>query len=101
MNLTDSIMRARYRDSFEHPEMMESEKVYNLSFALYPTSNLFKAGHRIRVLVSSSSFPRFDVNPNTGEPIGRHTHMRVAMNTIHHSAQYPSSVTLPLVPIEG
>ena len=68
MNLTDSIMRARYRDAFEHPEMMEPEKVYKLSFPLYPTSNLFKAGHCIRVDISSSNFPRFDVNANTGEP---------------------------------
>jgi hypothetical protein len=77
---------------------MEPGAVYTVRFALYPTSNRFVAGHRLQVLVSASSFPRFDVNPNTGEPIGRHTRTEVARNTIHHSAQYPSYVTLPVVP---
>jgi putative CocE/NonD family hydrolase len=98
MNITDSIMRLRYRDGMATPKLMESGQVYTVHFPLYPTSNLFDAGHRIQLLISSSSFPRFDVNPNTGEAIGRHTHIRVARNTIYHAAVYPSKVTLPLVP---
>ena len=98
MNLTDSIMRARYRDSFEHPEMMEPEKVYNLSFPLYPTSNLFKAGHRIRVDISSSNFPRFDVNPNTGEPPGRSIRKAIAENAVYHDHHHSSHIVLPVVP---
>jgi putative CocE/NonD family hydrolase len=63
LNLTDSIMRARFRDSFTKPELMTPGEVYQLSFPLYPVSNVFKQGHRIRVDISSSNFPRFDVTP--------------------------------------
>jgi hypothetical protein len=101
LNVADGLMRARYREGFDAGVPLEAGVVAEVAFQLYPTSNRFVAGHRIRVLVSSSSFPRFDVNPNTGEPIGRHTTTRVATNTIHHSQQYPSRVDLPLVPIEG
>jgi putative CocE/NonD family hydrolase len=100
LNVADGLMRARYRESFDHGVPLDGGKVAEVRFQLYPTSNRFVAGHRIRVLVSSSSFPRFDINPNTGEPIGRHTHTQVATNTIHHSREYPSRVELPLVPVE-
>lgn len=96
MNIGESIFRARYRESFEKPVMLTEGEVVKLRFELYPTSNLVKAGHRLRVLVSSSSFPRFDVNPNTGEPIGYHTHMRKAVNTIYHDPDHPSRITLPM-----
>ena len=98
LNVADGIMRVRYRAGMGHPHLLRADEVVEVRFHLYPTSNLFVAGHRIQVLVSSSSFPRFDVNPNTGEPLGRHTHMRVATNTIHHSAKHPSRIILPLVP---
>ena len=98
MNLTDSIMRARYRNSYEKGELMEPGTVYQLSFPLYPTSNLFKQGHRIRVDISSSNFPRFDVNPNTGEPLGRSIREVVAENDVHHSPQHPSHLALPVIP---
>ena len=98
LNIADGIMRVRYRDGMDRPAMMAPGEVYEVRFALYPTSNRFVAGHQMRVLVSSSSFPRFDVNPNTGEPIGRHTHTQRATNTIHHSPAHPSHVTLPLMP---
>jgi putative CocE/NonD family hydrolase len=96
MNLCESIFRVRYRDSFEKPSLMKDGEVVKVRFTLYPTSNVFKAGHRLRVLVSSSSFPRFDVNPNTGEPVGRHTHLRKAVNAIHHDPQHPSKLILPV-----
>ena len=96
MNLCESIFRVRYRESFEKPVMMKEGEVVKVSFELYPTSNLVKAGHRLRILVSSSSFPRFDVNPNTGEPIGYHTHLRKAVNTIHHDPEHPSRIILPV-----
>ena len=70
-----------------------------LTITLYPTSNLFKAGHRIRLDISSSNFPRFDVNPNTGEPIGLSRRTAVAENTVYHDAQHPSHVTLPVIPV--
>ena len=99
LNVADGLMRVRYRDGFDTGRVLDPGHVVKVEFQLYPTSNRFVAGHRIRVLVSSSSFPRFDVNPNTGEPLGRHTRTRLATNTIHHSEAYPSSVNLPLVPI--
>ena len=98
LNLTDSIIRARYRNGFEKAELMEPGEVYEVELSLTPVSNLFKSGHRIRVDISSSNFPRFDVNPNTGEPVGRHSHMPVARNTIHLSRERPSHVVLPIVP---
>lgn len=97
LNVADGIMRVRYRDGMDRPQPMEPGRVYRVSFPLYPTSNLFAAGHRLRLLVSFSSFPRFDVNPNTGEPMGRHTRTRVATNTIHLSPEHPSSIELPVV----
>ena len=99
MNLVDSIIRARYRNGWEKPEMMEPGKVYSVTIDLPPTSNLFVRGHRIRVDVSSSNFPRFDVNPNTGEPVGRHTHSVVARNTVYMDRERPSHIVLPIIPL--
>jgi len=98
MLLTDSIQRCRYRNSREKAELMTPGEVYLLEFQLYPTSNLFATGHRIRVDVSSSNWPRFDVNPNTGEPLGRHRSTEVARNTVFHSREYPSQLVLPVIP---
>jgi predicted acyl esterase len=97
MNLCDSLFRLRYREGFDRPVMIEAGEVVKVRFPLYPISNAFQPGHRLRLLVSSSSFPRFDPNPNTGEPIGRHTHTRVARNAIHHDPQHPSRLILPVV----
>ena len=77
---------------------MEPDTVYQLQIELPPVSNLFKKGHRIRVDISSSNFPRFDVNPNTGEPIGRHTRNQIAHNAVFTDTDHPSHVVLPLVP---
>ncbi len=74
MLLNDSIIRCRYRNGFEREELMEPGEEVEVTILLPPTSNVFAAGHRIRVDVSSSNFPRLERNPNTGEPIGRHTH---------------------------
>ena len=67
MNITDGILRVRYRDSWEAPALMTPGQVYAVSIEPFPSSNLFKAGHRVRVDISSSNFPHFDVNPNTGD----------------------------------
>ena len=99
MNLTDSIIRVRYRNGWDRGELMTPGEVYEFEFTLYPISNLFVAGHRIRVDVSSSSFPHFDVNPNTGEPMGRHTHTVVARNTVYVDRARPSHIVLPIVPV--
>jgi uncharacterized protein len=98
MNLSDGIIRARYRNSREKAEPMRPGEICEIIIVLYPTSNLFREGHRIRLDISSSNFPRFDVNPNTGEPLGRETRKIVAANTIYHDRNHPSHIVLPLVP---
>jgi putative CocE/NonD family hydrolase len=98
MNLTDGILRARYRKSWEHPEPLVPGEPQTIRVDAFPTSNLFKAGHRIRIDVSSSNFPHFDVNPNTGDPEGRGLTRQVARNTLFVDAARPSTVILPVVP---
>ncbi len=97
LNITDGICRARFRDSLKQEKLMEPGKIYPLTIRLYPTSNVFKKGHRIRVDISSSNFPRFDVNPNTGEPLQQHRRIRSAVNTVHHDAEHPSHIVLPVM----
>jgi putative CocE/NonD family hydrolase len=98
MNLTDGILRARYRKSWEKPEMFAPGEVAEVRIDAFPTSNLFKRGHRIRLDISSSNFPHFDVNPNTGDPEGQGLTRRVARNTIWADAARPSRVVLPVIP---
>lgn len=98
MNLTDGIIRCRYRDSWERPTLMTPGETYRVTIEAFPTSNLFVAGHRIRVDVSSSNYPHFDLNFNTGEPEGRATASRVATNTVWMDRTRPSHALLPLVP---
>ena len=97
LNLTDSILRARYRNNRNQGELMEPGEVYQLEISLYPTSNLFKKGHRIRLDIAGSNFPRFDVNPNTGEPIGLNRLTAVTKNTVHHDRIHPSHIVLPII----
>jgi putative CocE/NonD family hydrolase len=98
MNVTDGILRSRYRERPDQQVFMEPDDVYEIQVTPFPTANIFKKGHRIRVDIASSNFPRFDVNPNTGEPLGRHRRTRIAENTIHHDADRPSHVILPIIP---
>jgi putative CocE/NonD family hydrolase len=98
MNVTDSIVRMRYRHGGS-AELLTPGQIYEVRFPLYPTSNVFRAGHRIRLDISSSNYPRFDVNPNTGEPLWASPVVRVAVNTVHHDADHPSRITLPLVEV--
>lgn len=98
MNLTDGILRCRYRDSWERPSPLEPGKPCKVRVSAFPTSNLFRSGHRIRLDISSSNFPHFDINPNTGEPEGRWQRTRVATNTIFVNVTHPSNVVFPVVP---
>ena len=98
MNITDAIIRGRYRATRDHAVMLVPGTVYRFPIDPFPTANVFKKGHRIRVDISSSNFPRFDANPNTGEPLGKNRRTITADNTIHHSAMYPSHIVLPLAP---
>lgn len=96
--LTDGIVRARYRETTDRAEPVTPGRVYRYKLDLWVTSNLFKAGHRIRLYVSSSNFPRFDRNLNTGEPGATAARAVKAEQTIYHDASKPSSVTLPVIP---
>ncbi|MEX2572232.1 MAG: CocE/NonD family hydrolase [Gemmatimonadota bacterium] len=98
LNLTTGIIRARYRNSPDQQELMQPGTVYEFEIEPFPTANVFKRGHRIRIDISSSDWPRFDVNPNTGEPLGQHRRVVSADNTIHHSPEFSSHVVLPIVP---
>jgi uncharacterized protein len=98
LNLEDGIVRARFRDSLKEEKLMTPGTVYPFTIKLYPTSNVFKKGHRIRVDISSSNFPRFDVNPNTGEPLNNNRRWATAVNTVYHDQDYPSCIVLPVVP---
>src|SRR5262249_50708965 len=97
MNLCDSIIRCRFRNGWDREELMEPGKVYAVRITFTPTSNLFARGHRIRLDISSSNFPRLDLNPNTGEPCGRHTHTTIARNRVYAATDPPSHVVLPLI----
>lgn len=94
LNIADSIMRLRFRNGYEAEELAEPGRMYGLSFELYPTANRFARGHRIRVDISSSNYPRFDVNPNTGGPLGQERRFRVAENCVYHDRERPSHIVM-------
>jgi hypothetical protein len=99
MNLCDGILRCRYRRSWEKPELMTPGQVCEITIEPFATCNLFKAGHRIRLDISSSNYPRYDINFNTGEPEGRARLKRVATNRVYVDRARASHVVLPIVPI--
>ncbi len=102
LGLGDSILRARYREGIDHQAApLKPGEIVPITISLYPTANVFKKGHRIRVDVSSSNYPRFDVNPNTGDPLGEYRRMVTADNTVYHDAPHPSQVILPIIPATG
>ena len=98
MNLTDTVLRMRYRNGWTESVLMNPGEVYAITIVLPGTSNLFQQGHRIRLDVSSSNFPRLEPNSNTGEPVGRHTHLAIADNSLHLGPDTPSHIVLPVVP---
>lgn len=97
-NLCDGIIRARYRDSFTNLTLIEPGKVIRYEIDLWVTSNLFKTGDRVRVEISSSNFPRFDRNPNTGHDFGADADLAKAEQTILHDREHPSHIVLPIIP---
>jgi putative CocE/NonD family hydrolase len=96
--LTDGVVRARYREGTERAEEVVPGKVYKYTIDLWATSNVFKKGHRLRLYVSSSNFPRFNRNLNTGELMIGSSRMMTARQTIYHDSKYPSALTLPIIP---
>lgn len=97
-NLCDGIIRARYHQSFSNPTLLEPQRIYEYEIEVGVTGNVFQKGHCIRVEISSSNFPRFDRNPNTGHDFGVDTELRQANQTVYHSAEYPSHILLPIIP---
>ena len=99
MLLTDSIIRCRYREGFDREVLMTPGEIYPVMIRLQATSNVFAVGHRIRVDISSSNWPRLDLNPNTGEPMGRHTRQVTAEQVVYLDAAHPSRIVLPVIPV--
>jgi putative CocE/NonD family hydrolase len=97
-NLCDGIMRARYRESLGKPMLIQPMKIYRYEIDLGVTSNVFQPGHKIRVEISSSNFPRFDRNLNTGEPFGTGTTWKKAEQAVYHDGDHPSHILLPVIP---
>jgi len=99
IHITEGVIRARYRKrDWAHPELVEPNRVLEYTIELQPTSNVFRKGHHIRLQVTSSNFPLWDRNLNTGNPPGTDTEPRVAEQTVCHTGQYPSHVTIPVIP---
>ena len=97
-NMAEGIVRARYRDSLVKPAPLKPGQAYRMEIDLVGTSIAFQPGHRIRVHVTSSHFPQFDRNPNTGAPFGTSADVKVAQQTVYHDAERPSHVVLPVIP---
>ena len=97
-NLCDGIIRARYREGLSVPKLLEANRVYEYEIDVAVTGNVFLKGHSIRLDISSSNFPRFDRNPNTGNTLVMDTEMRTARQTVHHCREHPSHMMLPVVP---
>ena len=96
--LCEGIVRARFRNGTDNPEMMTPGDIYEFKIDMWDTSNLFKEGHRIRVEISSSNFPRYNRNLNSGNPIATDTAITIANQTVYHDALHPSHVKLPVIP---
>ncbi|MEX2374159.1 MAG: CocE/NonD family hydrolase [Dehalococcoidia bacterium] len=97
MLIADRIVRMRYRNSLESASLMQPGEVYEVEIDLLGAANTFREGHRLRVDISSSNFPFFDVNPNTGEHLGRHTYLLPAVNSVYRDRQRASHIVLPVV----
>ena len=98
MNLTSGIQRLRFHAGYEQARPVEPDRVYCIEVTLFPTANRFMAGHRVRVDVSSSNFPHFDVNPNTGAAAAVPADPVTAVNRLHFGRDRPSGIVLHLLP---
>ena len=98
--LNDDMVRARFRNGWERPELIEPGRVYQYDLDVWNTCQRFLPGHRLRIEVASSAFPKFDRNPNTGDPLGTSARLEVADQVIHHDSERPSYVLIPIVPAD-
>jgi putative CocE/NonD family hydrolase len=99
MNIAEGILRARFRNGLDRMELLKPGEIYEYEIDMRGTAHVFLPGHRIRVDVTSSNFPQFDRNLNTGEDLGSAVKPRIARQTVYHSAQRPSHIVLPVVPV--
>src|SRR3954454_22372200 len=98
MNLSEGLLRLRYRDSWEQPAPTRPGEIYEVTIAMFPTAILFRRGHRLRLDIAGSNFPHFDVNPNSGEPEGSSERARRATNQIFVDRARASFLTVPVIP---
>ncbi|MFS3134129.1 CocE/NonD family hydrolase [Gluconacetobacter sacchari] len=98
MNLADGVRRMRYRNGLRTAKLIQPGKIYEIEVDPFDIANVFRKGHRIELDVSSSNFPRFDVNPNTGEPLGRNRRAVVVENSLYHDAGHASALSLWMIP---
>ncbi|HYI92769.1 MAG TPA: CocE/NonD family hydrolase [Bryobacteraceae bacterium] len=99
MNIAEGILRARFRNGLDNMELLGPNRVYEFEVDMAGTANVFQPGHRIRVDITSSNFPQFDRNPNTGEDLGASSKVRVAAQSVHHGGAQASHIVLPVVPV--
>ncbi|MGA8342843.1 MAG: CocE/NonD family hydrolase, partial [Candidatus Sulfotelmatobacter sp.] len=99
-NLADNVQRLRYRNSTQKAELLQPGKIYKVIFEIGATSNVFRAGHRLRLELSSSNFPRFDRNLNAGENPEHGRKFTSAENRIYHDPEHPSAIVLPVIPAQ-
>jgi uncharacterized protein len=95
--VSEGILRARFKDGLDKINLLTPNQVYEFEIEMMGTANVFQPGHRIRIDITSSNFPQFDRNPNTGKPLGSDSAVRIAQQTIHHGGARPSHIVLPLV----
>ena len=98
VHICEGVRRASFRESLEKPSPIEPGKIYEFTIDLWETGNVFKTGHRIRLEISGSNFPRWARNLNTGKHFGTTSEMNAAQQTIYHDAAHPSHVLLPVIP---
>jgi putative CocE/NonD family hydrolase len=98
MPVSEGILRARFREGIDKIKLLIPNQVYSFDIELTGTANIFLPGHRIRVDITSSNFPQFDRNPNTGDPLGSSAKTRIATQTIYHGGASLSYILLPVVP---
>jgi uncharacterized protein len=101
LNICDGMIRTRFRNGRDREELMEPGVVYEVEIDLAATSNRFVAGHRIRLDISSSNFPKYDANPNSGDALGKQRGTRTAFNTVHLAPDHPSLIVLPIISATG
>jgi putative CocE/NonD family hydrolase len=99
-NLCDGIIRARYRDPDTEPTLLHPGEIYRYEIDLWDTGNVFLTGHQIRVEISSSNFPHFDRNPNTGGSFYHDSDISLAHQTVYHDEEHPSHILLPIIPVK-